>query len=186
MRTYGLHPQAVSVVRAAELTARASQAAAALDGARVCRSVCNDAGSVDATAWKLGEDGTYTQIPLEEDGDVACKNLAPEAEEVAAWLRKLVGVASRHCRYSSGPCPRDPTAPPPNFLEPPPVCDWVPDCSACGGKLCVRGPEGRKHCSMPDSRCGADRTCACQGAALCVGGKSYCHDLPGGILACGP
>lgn len=70
-------------------------------------------------------------------------------------------------------------------------CGDVSGCADCDGttQLCVANddPGGTSyHCASLAPDCGSDRTCACAGKTVCVGGDSACNDnVNDGALHCG-
>jgi hypothetical protein len=66
-------------------------------------------------------------------------------------------------------------------------CATVSSCAQCtGGAACVTevtqlGP--KVHCVTPPSSCNGTPTCACMGAAVCVGNFDTCDDS-GGSISC--
>jgi hypothetical protein len=66
-------------------------------------------------------------------------------------------------------------------------CATVSTCAQCtGGAACVTevtqlGPQ--VHCVTPAAACNGTPTCACMGAAVCVGAFDTCEDS-GGVISC--
>jgi hypothetical protein len=186
---FGARPQVVAQIPAAELAIQRAKIPATRAGALVCASTCNDAGGLSTSAWTVDERGIYSWVPLGGGGDISCRNLAPEAGAIVAWLRarpELSALYQREpCSFPDRVCTGEPCVRAPGVdCVDPTYCASVPDCRWCKGGVCVTAADGSKHCTFGEPRCG-NMQCACQGA-VCAGGPVFCRDLPDGSIACHP
>jgi hypothetical protein len=183
LKSFGAHPEVVSVVPAGELVAKRALVSAARDAPLACASACADAGGTGFEAWVVDKAGVYSKILLVDNGDIACRNLSPVAGEIAAWLQKITGMRDNDCRLPDRACTHEPCAAGLDCFSP----DWcrsVLECSWCRGEPCVEGPDGSKHCTMGNFGCADDAGCSCHGDAICPGGKADCRELADGSLTC--
>jgi hypothetical protein len=184
LKSYGLHPEVVSVLPAAEVAAYQALAQVARNAPLVCGQTAMDAGGTGYQAWVMGGDGVYSAIEIGGEGDISCRTLSPAGMRVKRWLQRVTGMTSymgelpaRDCK--ARPCGRGEDCFSVTF------CKAVPDCSWChDGTACVEGPDGAKHCSLGDRwRCN-DQSCGCFGHAICPGGEQDCRQASGGALTC--
>jgi hypothetical protein len=184
LKSYGQHPEVVSVLPAAEVAAYQALAQAARDAPLVCGQTAEDMGGTGYQAWVMGRDGVYSSIRLGGEGDISCRSLSPAGARVKRWLQKVTGMASHGHGLPARDCKAPPCARGEDCFSVT-YCKSVPNCGWCDGStVCVEGPDGGKHCSFGyHSQCNED-SCRCFGHVICPGGDSDCRQASGGALTC--
>lgn len=127
LKSFGAHPELVSVVPAAELAAQRALVQAARNAPLVCGQAAKDAGGIGYLAWVMNGDGVYSPVRLGERGDVSCRSLSPAGERVQAWLQTVTGMDSlglpaRTCK--TRPCSRGEECFSVTYCESVPDCSW--------------------------------------------------------------
>lgn len=148
LRSFGAHPEMVSVLPAAELAAMRALAQAARNAPLVCGQTAMDAGGIRYQAWFMNGDGVYSRVQLGGEGDVSCQSLSPTGERVKAWLQTVTGMGSLGLQLLGRTCKARPCSGGEECFSVT-YCKSIPDCSWCqGSSVCVEGPDGKKHCSI--------------------------------------
>jgi len=184
LKSFGAHPEMVSVVPVADLAAQQALAQAARNAPLVCGQAAMDAGGTGYKAWVMNGDGEYSAVRLGEEGDVSCRSLSPAGERVKNWLQTVTGTGSLGLQLAARTCKARPCRGGEECFSVT-YCESVPDCSWCeASTVCVEGPDGKKHCSIGDRPYCKGSPCSCFGHAICPGGEGDCREATGSALTC--